>query len=60
MSATSYIKETRGELKHVNWPSRKQTISYTALVIGLSLIVAAYLGLLDYIFSQLIRMLLSL
>ena len=49
---TEYIKETKGELKHVNWPTRKQTLYYTLIVVALSVIVAYFLGLFDYIFSQ--------
>lgn len=50
MSISNYIKETKGELKHVSWPTKKQTTSFTILVIAVSVIVAAYLGLFDYIF----------
>lgn len=43
-------------MKHVSWPSRTQTIVYTAVVVGISLGVAVYLGLLDYIFAELIKL----
>ena len=48
---TEYLKETRGELKHVIWPSRSQTIFYTLIVIVVSILVAYFLGLFDFIFS---------
>ena len=51
----NYIKEVRGELKHVSWPTRKQTIAYSLVVVGLSLAVAVYLGLLDYLFSEILK-----
>jgi len=51
----NYFKEVRAELRHVSWPSRRQTIVYTAVVIGISLAVAVYLGLLDFIFSGIIK-----
>ena len=51
MSFLQYLKDTRGELHHVAWPTRSQTIIFTALVIGLSLIVSFYLGLFDYLFT---------
>ena len=51
MAFTDYIKETRGELKHVSWPTRKQAIAFTAIVIVISLGLSLYLGLFDYIFS---------
>ncbi|HBA45709.1 preprotein translocase subunit SecE [Candidatus Nomurabacteria bacterium RIFCSPLOWO2_02_40_28] len=49
---TDYFKETRTELKHVVWPSRSQTIYYTLIVIVLSVLVAYYLGIFDFIFSK--------
>jgi preprotein translocase subunit SecE len=52
MSLLQYIKDTRAEMRHVAWPTRAQTIVYTTLVIGLSLFVAVYLGLFDYIFTS--------
>ncbi|HEY4494463.1 MAG TPA: preprotein translocase subunit SecE [Candidatus Paceibacterota bacterium] len=47
-----YLKETRGELKHVIWPSRSQTIYYTLIVIVLSVLVAYFLGVFDFLFSK--------
>jgi preprotein translocase subunit SecE len=55
MSITSYFKEVRAEMKHVSWPGRRMVIMYTAVVIGISLGVAIYLGLLDYIFAAVIK-----
>lgn len=52
---TDYFKETRTELKHVIWPSRSQTFYYTLIVIVLSVIVAYYLGIFDYIFSFILQ-----
>jgi len=49
---TEYFKETRGELKHVIWPTRSQTLYYTLIVIVLSVVVAYYLGVFDFIFSK--------
>ena len=51
----TFIKEAKVELFKVNWPSKKQTLNYTLIVIGVSLAVAAFLGGLDYIFSYLLK-----
>lgn len=51
MSLIQYIKDTQGELRHVAWPTRLQTVVYTILVALLSVLVALYLGLFDYIFT---------
>ena len=47
----SYIKDVRGELKHVSWPTKKQSIWFTVIVIVVSLLTAAFLGFFDFIFS---------
>lgn len=52
---TNYLKETRLELRHVNWPSRENTIRFTILVIGVSVALAAYVGLLDVFFQYLLN-----
>ncbi len=52
MSIITYLKDTHTELKHVNWPTRQQTIIYTAFVIVISVGVAYLLGVFDYIFSK--------
>ncbi|HEY4512666.1 MAG TPA: preprotein translocase subunit SecE [Candidatus Paceibacterota bacterium] len=47
----NYLKEVKAEMAHVSWPTRKQTILFTGVVIALSLGMAIYLGLVDYIFN---------
>ncbi|MEK7122055.1 MAG: preprotein translocase subunit SecE [Patescibacteria group bacterium] len=51
---TNYIKLSRLELKHVNWPTRKDTVKFTLLVILISLLIAAFLGFLDFLFVYLL------
>lgn len=51
MSFANYIKETKAELNHVTWPTQKQTIAFTGVVIGVSIGVAAMLGLFDGIYA---------
>lgn len=55
MGLQQYLKDTQAELHHVAWPTRTQTTVYTVLVIGLSVFVAAYLGLFDYLFQGSVR-----
>lgn len=52
---SNYILETKEEMKHVSWPTKNQTIFYTGLVIAISVGVAAYLGVFDYIFSFILK-----
>lgn len=56
MNISTYLNETKGELKHVNWPSKAQTVNYTAVVIGVSLAVALVLSFFDLIFSALLKL----
>jgi preprotein translocase subunit SecE len=49
---TEYFKETKGELKHVVWPGKRQTIYYTLIVIILSILIAYLLGIFDFVFLQ--------
>lgn len=53
--AISFIKESYEELRKVSWPSRKQTINYTLVVVGVSVAVAVFLGVLDMIFSSIVE-----
>lgn len=49
---TSYFKEVYAESKYITWPTRKQTFYFTIAVLAISLVVAYYLGLLDFLFSR--------
>ena len=46
-----YLRETRAELRKVHWPSRKQAWNLTKLVLTITIVAAALLGLLDYSFA---------
>ena len=54
-----YIKEVIEESKHVTWPTRKQTIFFTVAVLAVSILIAYYLGLLDFLFSQGLKFLIT-
>lgn len=57
---TGFIKEVIAESKHVTWPTRKQAIYATIAVLAISIFVAYYLGLLDFLFSKGLEQLLLL
>jgi preprotein translocase subunit SecE len=50
-----FLKEVKLEMKKVNWPTRETTIKYTLIVLGVSLVVAIYLGGLDILFTSLLE-----
>lgn len=51
----SFLKEAKVEFQKVKWPNRKETMQYTLVVIGLSLLVAIFLGGLDFLFTYLLN-----
>ncbi len=50
-----FLKEVRLEIKKINWPTRKETVKYTLVVIGVCLAIAAFLGAADFFFSLFIK-----
>lgn len=50
-----FFRESRQELKRVNWPTREETIRYTLFVIGFSLVLSLFLGVLDFAFVQMLE-----
>jgi len=54
-----FIKEVKSELKKVVWPTRKDTIASTSVVVILVLIIALFLGLVDFGLSRVIRIILG-
>ena len=51
----SFLKEVKLEMKKVNWPTRKETIKYTLIIIAVSIAVAVFLGGLDFIFTTILN-----
>ncbi|MBU0985711.1 MAG: preprotein translocase subunit SecE [Proteobacteria bacterium] len=50
-----FLREVKVELKKVTWPTRKQTMSSTLVVIILVMIISIFLGVVDMGLSSLIR-----
>lgn len=53
--AITFLKEARIELSKVVWPTRKELVRHTLIVIGMSLATAAFLGVLDYILNVILE-----
>ena len=47
-SILAFLKDVRVELAKVNWPTRSELLTYTAVVIGLSATLAVFLGGVDF------------
>ena len=51
---STFFEEVKTEIKKVNWPTRKETIRYTIIVIVTSVLAAAYLGAVEFVFTTLL------
>jgi preprotein translocase subunit SecE len=60
MGLFDYLRDVRGELRHVSWPTRSQAVNYTIIVVTISITTGLFLGLLDYLFGSALKQLLSL
>ncbi len=47
-----YLNEVKAELEKVTWPTRKETISTTWVVIVIILLISLYLGVCDFVLKQ--------
>jgi preprotein translocase subunit SecE len=54
-----FLREVKVELKKVAWPSRKQTVGSTVVVIILVFIISAFLGVVDMVLSKLVQLVLQ-
>ena len=54
-----FLKEFRIEMKKVTWPSRKEIVASTGVVLVVVLIISFYLGAADLLLSKLLKLMLS-
>lgn len=54
----SYVTDVVAEMKKVSWAKRKELFGATALVMLISVFMAAFVGLFDFIFSRLLALIL--
>jgi preprotein translocase subunit SecE len=54
--AATFLGEVWSELKKVHWPNRKETYSATIVVVIVTMIVALYLGLVDFLLAWLLQL----
>jgi len=55
-----WFKETAGELRKVSWPTREEALSLTRIVLIVTIIMSAILGILDFIFARLVGLLVNI
>ncbi len=56
---TTFIESVKVELGKVTWPTRKETIATTSVVIIIVLLISVYLGACDIVLSKLMRLILG-
>ena len=54
-----FLREVRIELSKVTWPTRKDTIASTSVVLVIVFLIGAFLGIVDLGLSRIMRILLS-
>ena len=47
----AYFQGARREFQKVVWPTRQQAVNHTLMVVGVSIAVALFLGLVDYLLN---------
>lgn len=55
-----YFRETGAELRRVNWPTPREARDMTLIVLASVGVTSAILGLLDFLFSRMFALIISL
>ena len=58
--AKKWLREMKSELKKVQWPSRKQTVNNTMIVIACVIVVGIFIWVFDFVATGVIQALISL
>ena len=58
-STWDFMRDSRTEVRKVVWPTRKETSTTTAIVMGVVVVVGLFLWMLDTLFGKLVQMLLG-
>ena len=53
--AVKFLSEVKVEVKKVTWPSRKEALGGTAVVLIAVLLAAVYLGIVDMVLSKIVE-----
>ena len=51
-SPRTFLKEVRGELRKVAWPTRSEVVNYSIIVLIAVVILTTYISLLDFGFGE--------
>jgi preprotein translocase SecE subunit len=56
---TKYLSDTAAELRQVSWPTQRQALLYTALVVGITTVVSILVGSFDFLFGEAINLIIN-
>lgn len=59
LRASTFVSEVWSELRKVHWPGRKETYAATVVVLVVTFLVAAFLGVVDLVISRFVQAILS-
>lgn len=57
---TNYVQEAIAELRQVRWPTQRQAIRLSIIVIIFTFCVSIAFGGIDFVLSQIVKLMLSL
>jgi preprotein translocase subunit SecE len=55
----TFLSEAWAEMKKVHWPTRKETYAATLIVLVVTVIIATFLGIVDFAISHVVQAILS-
>jgi preprotein translocase subunit SecE len=58
-SAKDFFEQSKAELKKVTWPTKQETVRTGVAVLVFSVIMALYLGVVDFALSRIVALILS-
>jgi preprotein translocase subunit SecE len=59
VTPTKFLSQVKTELKQVTWPTKADVVRLTTLVVAISLVVGAYIGVLDLFFTKLVELIIK-
>jgi preprotein translocase subunit SecE len=59
-SPAKFIQEVRQETSKVTWPSRKETVTTTAMVFVMVVLVSVFLSVADWLIGNALQLILSI
>ncbi len=58
--ARVWWQETRSELRKVTWPTRDQTRNLTLVVLAVCIVMATFLGIVDFVLGKIVQLIVGL